>query len=293
MSRHDSRQHANETTTMKTSLLNEYQNVRLVQAANRIEADCTSKPFHFDIFRLMSILYNHQQHHHHQQRRTNKTIKVKCSNRLLYCESDPFGWQYRVRLAANCFEQNLAAVPFDKHMMTTAKNEEIERDESNHSIITMETKATNGNINEIRIVLCTIRPIVPNEELCFWPSFDLNLALNIPFLRPSNIINEACYICTACGKCYTQPNPLKIHLKFACPMTLTNVDQNDNDNNNNIVQYCLNTSNSSITTTTTTNTSSSIKEQQPQLSTNSMSSVPSSSHRKLHNCTYCGMWTLC
>ena len=117
-----------------------------------------------------------------------------------------------MRLAANCFEQNMIAVPvtnFADPLLLTSTEYIPPR--------------FNSGTSQIRIVLRSIRPIAQGEELAFWPSFDLNLALGIPFLSLSNIVNGTCYACTDCGKSYTQPNPLKIHLKFACPMAQTSL----------------------------------------------------------------------
>lgn len=110
-------------------------------------------------------------------------------------------------MAANCFEQNLIAAPLGG----------IHPDLVTGSLNAFSPISSHHHSRQLRVVLRSTRSISPGEELAFWPSFDLNLALGIPFLSPSNIINGTCYICTSCGKSYTQPNPLKIHLKFACP----------------------------------------------------------------------------
>ncbi|KAH9399646.1 PR domain zinc finger protein 13, partial [Tyrophagus putrescentiae] len=186
---------------------NNTHHLRLVQAAERIEAGTSSKPFHFDMVRLMSILYSQSVSQCSTEKplgKKPKPLKIQIINGLLHCAHDPSGWTYRVRLAANCFEQNLIAAPLGG----------IHQDLVTGSLNAFSPISSHHHSRQLRVVLRSTRSIAPGEELAFWPSFDLNLALGIPFLSPSNIINGTCYICTSCGKSYTQPNPLKIHLKF-------------------------------------------------------------------------------
>lgn len=232
----------------------------------------------------------------------------------MQCASDPSGWIYRVRLAANCFEQNLIAVP-----LTGIDSDFF----ANHFL--SSTVTSSHSRHSVRVVLRTTRSIASGEELAFWPSFDLNLALGIPFLSPSNIINGTCYICTSCGKCYTQPNPLKIHLKFACPVTLSTNNVSCQSSLNSFSSHTSISSASHLrksssqylltTVATSANGSSNFTDKLCRLngmSTNGQShfsslvkpfahhsvrptrkSVKSSKHsldghRKLHSCTYCG-----
>ena len=179
-------------------------------------------------------------------------------------------------------------------------------------------------MKQIRIVLKTIRPIAFTEELCFWPSFELNLALDIPFLTPSNIISGTCYICTACGKCYTQPNPLKIHIKFVCPLSnnqnqtisINNyMDENSSQASSVVVSTIKPSQPMSQSMNTTDNdhhvhyeklyrnhyisnhyhclssTTKSSKHQITKVKTSCKTSSlydGSGGHRKLHTCSYCG-----
>jgi len=188
-------------------------------ASQPIEANTLSQPFHFDIVRLVSILYNQSSNNglesaivpsisnitnlpntdniSHEVRSKPRFIYVSSSrdNRFI-CDSlvENESWTHKVRLAQNCFEQNLIAV----------------------SVSGDDNSSPNSTSGRIRIQFRSHRPITPGEELCFWPSFDLSLQLNIPFLSPANIISGSCFLCTKCGKFFSQPNPLKIHIKFAC-----------------------------------------------------------------------------
>ena len=100
---------------------------------------------------------------------------------ILYVEQ-AIDWISVIRIANNCYEQNLVAIP----------------------------------TNDSQIVLKSIRVIREGEELLVWPSIELISALNIPFLSLFNIINDHCYRCHRCGHHFCQPNPLKVHLLVEC-----------------------------------------------------------------------------
>ena len=194
-----------------------------ILASQPIEANTSSQPFYFDIVRLVSILYNHSETGNTQNefeqsqnvsngltnhqnipagsRSKPRSIYIGSTRECRFiCDSpaDNDSWIHRVRLAQNCFEQNLLSVavspPEDR----------------------LSLASPSASSGRIKIQFQSHRPIAPGEELCFWPSFDLSLQLNIPFLAPANIISGSCFLCTKCGKFFSQPNPLKIHIKFAC-----------------------------------------------------------------------------
>ena len=105
-------------------------------------------------------------------------------------------WIPFVRIARNCFEQNLTAIPSN---------------------------------NSSALVLKTIKNISKGEELLVWPSPELMSLMNIPFLTPKNIINDHCYQCHRCGHSFSQPNPLKVHLTIECTViknSVPKVEQN-------------------------------------------------------------------
>lgn len=66
------------------------------------------------------------------------------------------------------------------------------------------------------IILRTTKFIAAGVELKVWFSNDLLSFLEIPFLTPLNIVSHELYKCVDCGTSFNQPNPLKIHLAFAC-----------------------------------------------------------------------------
>jgi len=99
------------------------------------------------------------------------------------CIDQHLDWIPLVRIARNCYEQNLIAI-------------------LSH--------------NNSAIVLTTTRPIASGEELRVWLSSELIINMNVPFLKPNNIINDHCYQCHQCGLNFCQPNPLKIHLTLDC-----------------------------------------------------------------------------
>lgn len=70
------------------------------------------------------------------------------------------------------------------------------------------------------VILRTTKPINESEELKVWFSSDLLVLLDLPFLTPKNIISHRIYKCTNCSKTFSQPNPLKVHLAYDCPITL-------------------------------------------------------------------------
>ena len=94
-----------------------------------------------------------------------------------------FDWLPFIRVAQNCFEQNLTA-----------------------------QVVYNGEA----VIVQTSRKISSGEELKVWPSTELLSYLNIPFLSPFNIISHQNYKCHRCETIFSQPNPLKIHLAFDC-----------------------------------------------------------------------------
>uniref|UniRef100_T1KF20 C2H2-type domain-containing protein n=2 Tax=Tetranychus urticae TaxID=32264 RepID=T1KF20_TETUR len=98
-------------------------------------------------------------------------------------------WIHLIRLADNCFEQNVLI-----HWDTEKKS----------------------------LLLTTIKQIKSGVELKAWFASDLLNFLNVPFLSPSNIVNISNYQCNYCESTFSQPNPLKIHLAFDCPIQLTN-----------------------------------------------------------------------
>ena len=110
-------------------------------------------------------------------------LKAFLSESGTLCVDQHLDWIPFVRIATNCFEQNLTAIV---------------------------------SHNNSAIVLKTIRFITKGEELLVWPSSELMGLLNIPFLSPFNIINDHCYQCHRCGHNFSQPNPLKIHLLIDC-----------------------------------------------------------------------------
>lgn len=206
--------------------------------------------------------------------------QVKCVNKQLH-SVDEAEWMYRVRMAVNCTEQNMVAI-----LANTLS-----------PVLTESKRRSN-----IQIILCTTRTIEPNEELCYWPSFELHMMLAIPFLTPANIINDKCYVCTRCGKCFQQPNPLKIHLRFACStysdlvaassnQTILTAsshsglynDQPVSSTSTLLTTYSTNSKcHKRTTNTTTTNTNYLSKN-------NSQRNVSiDSTARKLHTCTFCG-----
>lgn len=65
---------------------NHHQNLRLVQAVEQIEPQTSSKPFNFDIFRLMSILYSQSvsQSTEKTQGKISKPLKVSISIKLKF-----------------------------------------------------------------------------------------------------------------------------------------------------------------------------------------------------------------
>jgi hypothetical protein len=99
------------------------------------------------------------------------------------CIDQHLDWIPLVRIARNCYEQNLIAV-------------------LSH--------------NNSAIVMKTTRSIASGEELKVWLSLKLIIKMNIPFLKPNNIINDHCYQCHECGLNFCQPNPLKVHMALEC-----------------------------------------------------------------------------
>ena len=67
------------------------------------------------------------------------------------------------------------------------------------------------------ITLRTCKSVRAGQELKVWLSRDLLSLLEIPFLLPCNIVNHRLYRCSSCPAAFAQPNPLKVHIAFACP----------------------------------------------------------------------------
>lgn len=101
----------------------------------------------------------------------------------ILCIDEHLDWIPLVRIARNCYEQNLVA-------------------QLSH--------------NGTAISLQTTRAVQANEELKLWPSIDLLSKLSIPFLKPINIRANLTYQCDRCSIVFQQPNELKIHLAFEC-----------------------------------------------------------------------------
>ncbi|XP_069125519.1 zinc finger protein 672-like [Argopecten irradians] len=66
------------------------------------------------------------------------------------------------------------------------------------------------------ILLRTLKKVESGEQLLAWHSEHLSRELNIPFLGLNNILGNQQYVCDKCGKTYTHPNPLKLHLRTHC-----------------------------------------------------------------------------
>lgn len=180
-----------------------------VVAAEAIEENVCSPPFYFD------IVYLFQQFQVNKEKLStttttntaaNKKVKVIMVNGQLEetCAAErgrSVDWMRYTCPAMNCHQQNVT--------MTLALKT-LDGDLSNHL-------HPGGSSFTASVVFRTTRKIWPKEELFFWPSVSLLLSMNIPFLSPANIVSGNCYACTECGQVYSQPNPLKLHLRFECP----------------------------------------------------------------------------
>lgn len=195
---------------------------------------------------------------------------------------------YHLELAQNCFEQNLTA-----HL---------------HPFPSMN--ACGGDQQQvISIQFATTKPIAAGEILYFWPSLPLLALFNVPaFALPENIVSGTCYVCTYCRLKFTQPNPLKIHVRFNCVNSkLAGTDQTGPQNNNNIaslhgkhlVQWPKNNNRTSTVISDTERDSPQVPESSSDISSTisvnggnaNETPISPTSHnhnRRLHNCQYCG-----
>lgn len=288
---HSSKLSSTSSSTSSFSSSSSFNSITNIIAGTFIESNHFSKIFRLDLYRLLSILNIGQ-----TSTAINASSSVTSSSNILkYKQVKIFTkngqlmghlndinnninvddqWLYQVRLASNCFEQNLVATPasYDVNLIEYNKQDCIR--------------------NQYWPVLYqTIRPIDPGEELCFWPDLTLSLMLGIPpFLSPINIINDKCYLCHQCGYCYAQPNPLKIHLVLACTKRkqyYTILDNNKNsqsttalrngavENRPDIPLICTKTKLENLETN---------KKIHSNVTDNKIVSLP----RRLHTCSYCG-----
>ncbi|XP_074601254.1 uncharacterized protein LOC141855215 [Brevipalpus obovatus] len=113
----------------------------------------------------------------------NNIIKAFVDQQGLLSTKKSGEWAHLIRLADNCFEQNVILQ------------------------WTMDKRC---------LVAQTTRTISEGEELRAWFSPELLSVFGIPFLRPKNILSHQSYKCHRCERLYNQPNPLKIHLAVEC-----------------------------------------------------------------------------
>ncbi|XP_053203372.1 zinc finger protein SNAI1-like [Panonychus citri] len=116
-------------------------------------------------------------------------VKAYISELGVITTRENIDWIHLVRLADNCFEQNLLI---------------------------------HWNGDKKTLIGTTIKPIASGDEIKAWFPMDLLDFLSIPFLNPINIIHSSSYQCVNCESNFNQPNPLKIHIAFDCPIQLTN-----------------------------------------------------------------------
>ncbi|XP_075587529.1 uncharacterized protein LOC124499147 [Dermatophagoides farinae] len=190
-----------------------------VIAGSWIAPNCRSAIFHLHISRLLTILETPVSNTCHDVKisATNGNLSPLIISDLNNNEienDNATDWLNHVKLASNCFEQNLIAFPATTYSSCSTSHH-------HHQY-------------QLPVFFIVVKSIEPGEQLRFWPWIGLSMQLGIPaFLSPNNIINDHCYICHQCGRSYSQPNPLKIHLMLTCPMT-TITDMSNNNNNNNV-----------------------------------------------------------
>lgn len=56
----------------------------------------------------------------------------------------------------------------------------------------------------------------PGQELFVWFDHSLLIIMGIPHLLPQNILSHNNYQCNYCGKLFSSPNPLKLHMATQC-----------------------------------------------------------------------------
>lgn len=292
-----------------------------------IEPNCRSTIFHLNISRLLTILETTTTT---STTTNNYNIKISSINGLLSpliitdlnnnnnkTNDDNDDWLNHVKLATNCFEQNMIAFPASS--LSTSSSLTSSASSQQHLVTNMnETYKPN---EQIPVFFIVIKPIEPGEQLSFWPWIGLSIQLNIPiFLLPNNIINNHCYICHRCGHSYSQPNPLKIHLMFKCSnivndkslTTLTSppssslhyqqstmkkvmmmdrknsrLNSNHNNNNNNNKQPTESTI-TSVSTTTNSIINHETITNHHDTSNNNNGNNNGNISRRLHTCSYCG-----
>lgn len=279
------------TSSTSSSLSSTFNSITNIIAGTFIESNHFSKIFRLDLCRLLSILNIGQASNISTttistSSSATSASNLKCKQVKIFTKNGQLmghlndinnninvdeQWLYQVRLASNCFEQNLVATPaYDANLMEYSKQNCL-------------------SDKYWPVLYQTIRPIEPGEELCFWPNITLSLMLGIPpFLSPINIINDKCYLCHQCGYCYAQPNPLKIHLVLACSKR-KHYSILDNKNslllNGSVVNdqeqplICPND-----TWKTKLDREKYKKISHPNVNDNKIVSLP----RRLHTCSYCG-----
>ncbi|KAH9511997.1 PR domain zinc finger protein 13 [Dermatophagoides farinae] len=189
-----------------------------VIAGSWIAPNCRSAIFHLHISRLLTILETPVSNTCHDVKisATNGNLSPLIISDLNNNEienDNATDWLNHVKLASNCFEQNLIAFPATTYSSCSTSHH-------HHQY-------------QLPVFFIVVKSIEPGEQLRFWPWIGLSMQLGIPaFLSPNNIINDHCYICHQCGRSYSQPNPLKIHLMLTCPSVKEKPIFENNNNNN-------------------------------------------------------------
>ncbi|GJQ67583.1 hypothetical protein Trydic_g8389 [Trypoxylus dichotomus] len=75
---------------------------------------------------------------------------------------------------------------------------------------------SSSSISEPTLLLQSVRPISPGQELLLWFSEEILAMLQVVFLTPANIQGQKKYVCIKCLTMYESPNPLKLHVTLAC-----------------------------------------------------------------------------